>query len=52
MKKIFILAIGLFITGVANAQNAYKAIRFGAKAGLNYSNIIKDEGNNSFKPIT
>ncbi|TCC93932.1 PorT family protein [Pedobacter frigiditerrae] len=49
MKKIFILAIGLFITGVANAQSTDKAIRFGVKAGANYSNIIKDDGNNDFK---
>jgi len=48
MKRIFILAIGLFITGVANAQSTDKAIRFGIKAGANYSNIIKDDGNNSF----
>lgn len=45
MKKIFILAIALFITGVANAQSP---VRLGAKAGLNLSNIIKDDGNNSF----
>ena len=49
MKKIFILAIGLFITGVANAQTTDKAIKFGVKAGVNYSNIIKDDGNNDFK---
>jgi len=49
MKKIIILAIGLFITGVANAQSTDKAIRFGIKAGANYSNIIKDDGNNDFK---
>ncbi|MFD0940491.1 porin family protein [Pedobacter boryungensis] len=49
MKKIFILAIGLFITGVANAQSTDKAIRLGVKAGANYSNIIKDDGNNDFK---
>ncbi|RZK59143.1 MAG: PorT family protein [Pedobacter sp.] len=49
MKKIIILAIGLFITGVANAQSTDKAIRFGVKAGANYSNIIKDDGNNDFK---
>lgn len=49
MKKIFILAIGLFITGVANAQSTDQAIRLGAKAGVNYSNIIKDDGNNDFK---
>lgn len=49
MKKIIILAIGLFITGVANAQSTDKAIRLGAKAGVNYSNIIKDDGNNDFE---
>jgi hypothetical protein len=48
MKKIFILAIGLFITGVANAQSTDKAVKLGVKAGVNYSNIIKDDGNNSF----
>lgn len=49
MKKIIILAIGLFVTGVANAQSTDKAIRLGVKAGANFSNIIKDDGNNSFK---
>ena len=49
MKKIIILAMGLFITGVANAQSTDKAIRLGIKAGANYSNIIKDDGNNDFK---
>lgn len=49
MKKIIILAMGLFITGVANAQSTDKAIRLGVKAGANYSNIIKDDGNNDFK---
>lgn len=49
MKKIIILAMGLFITGVANAQSTDKAIRLGVKAGVNYSNIIKDDGNNNFK---
>ena len=49
MKKIIILAIGLFVTGVANAQSTDKAIRFGVKAGANFSNIIKNDGNNSFK---
>ena len=41
--------MGLFITGVANAQSTDKAIRLGIKAGANYSNIIKDDGNNDFK---
>jgi hypothetical protein len=49
MKKIFILAIALFITGVANAQSTDKFIRFGVKAGANFSNIIKDDGNNNFE---
>lgn len=49
MKKIFILAVGLFIAGAANAQSTDKPIKLGVKAGVNYSNIIKDNGNNSFK---
>ena len=49
MKKIFILAIALFVTGVANAQSTDQPIRFGIKAGANFSNIIKDDGNNDFK---
>ncbi len=48
MKKLFIIAIGLFITGVANAQSTDKPIQLGVKAGVNYSNIIKGDGNNSF----
>ena len=48
MKKIFILAIALLSTGIANAQSTDKPIKFGVKAGVNYSNIIKDDGNNSF----
>ena len=49
MKKIFILAVALFVTGVANAQSTDQAIRFGLKAGANFSNIIKDDGNNNFE---
>lgn len=49
MKKIFILAIGLFVTGAANAQSTDQPIKLGVKAGVNYSNIIKDDGNNNFK---
>ena len=45
MKKIFILAIGLFVAGAANAQSP---LRFGIKGGLNLPNIIKDDGNNNF----
>ncbi len=40
--------MGLFITGAANAQSTDKPIKLGAKAGVNYSNIIKDDGNNNF----
>ncbi|TDG37104.1 PorT family protein [Pedobacter changchengzhani] len=49
MKKIFILAMGLFVTGVANAQSTDKPITVGIKAGANFSNIIKNDGNNNFK---
>ena len=49
MKKIFILAIALLSTGIANAQSTDKPIKFGVKAGANFSNIIKDDGNNTFK---
>lgn len=45
MKKIFILAAGLFIAGAANAQSP---VRFGVKAGVNIANIIKDDGDNNF----
>jgi hypothetical protein len=45
MKKIFILAIGLFIAGAANAQSP---VRFGIKGGVNLSNIVKDDGDNNF----
>jgi len=46
MKRVFILAIALFTTGVANAQSP---VRVGVKAGVNLSNIIKDDGNNNFE---
>ncbi len=46
MKKILILAIGLFAAGAANAQSP---VRLGVKAGLNLPNIIKDDGNNDFE---
>lgn len=46
MKKIIILALGLFATSAVYAQSP---IRLGVKAGLNLSNIIKDDGNNDFK---
>ncbi len=45
MKKIIILALGLFAGTAANAQDA---IKFGVKGGLNIANIIKDDGNNNF----
>ncbi|WP_316816604.1 porin family protein [Pedobacter nyackensis] len=46
MKKIIILALGLFAAGAANAQSP---IRLGIKGGVNLPNIIKDDGNNDFK---
>ena len=46
MKKLIILAIGLFAATAANAQSP---IRLGVKAGLNLPNIIKGDGNNDFK---
>lgn len=46
MKKIIILALGLFATAAVHAQSP---IRFGVKAGLNLPNIIKDDGNNNYK---
>lgn len=50
MKKIFILVLGLFVTGLtANAQSTNSPIRLGVKGGANFSNIIKDDGNNNFK---
>lgn len=50
MKKIVILALGLFVTGLtANAQSTNQIIRFGIKGGASFSNIIKDDGNNNFK---
>src|SRR5690606_17127587 len=45
MKRVFILAAALFVTGAAYAQSP---VRLGVKAGLNLSNIIKDDGNNDF----
>lgn len=49
MKKIFIIVLGLFVTGLtANAQSTNSFIRLGVKGGANFSNIIKDDGNNNF----
>lgn len=45
MKKLVMIAAALFLTGAAYAQSP---VRLGAKAGLNLSNIIKDDGNNDF----
>lgn len=41
--------MALFVTGVAQAQSTDKFIRLGVKAGANFSNIIKDDGNNNFE---
>jgi len=45
MKKIIILALGLF---AATAVHAQSPIRLGVKAGLNIPDIIKGDGNNDF----
>ncbi len=49
MKKIFVLAIGLFVATAASAQDN---IKFGIKGGVNISDIIKDDGNNNFDTKT
>jgi hypothetical protein len=49
MKKIFMLALGLFVGSTAvHAQG----IKFGIKGGLNISDIIKDDGDNNFDTKT
>lgn len=45
MKRVIILALGLFLAGAVHAQSP---IRFGVKAGLNLPDIIKGDGNNDF----
>ena len=45
MKKILVLAAGLLFAGAVHAQSP---VRVGVKAGVNLSNIIKDDGNNNF----
>jgi len=45
LKKLIILAAGLFIAGAVHAQSP---IRLGVKAGLNIPDIIKGDGNNDF----
>jgi opacity protein-like surface antigen len=49
MKKLYIIAAGLFIAGAANAQSP---VRFGIKAGVNIANIIQNDGDNNFKTDT
>ncbi len=50
MKKLLIAAVAfLFMAAGVQAQSTDKLIRVGVKGGLNYSNIIKDDGNNDFK---
>lgn len=48
MKKIIVLAAGLFLTVAVRAQNSDDQIRIGVKAGANFSNIIKS-GDSDFK---
>jgi opacity protein-like surface antigen len=49
MKKLYIIAAGLFIAGAAHAQSP---VRFGIKAGVNIANIIQNDGDNNFKTDT
>ena len=49
MKKLLIIAIGVFAAGAVHAQD----VSFGVKAGANMSNIIKtndDSYDSEFKP--
>ena len=48
MRKLIFLTIGLFISGFSNAQTDNNLVSLGAKAGINISNIVKDDGNNNF----
>jgi len=50
MKKLFLFALGLCTSAMTFAQDAPASggVRVGAKAGLNYSNIIKT-GDSDFK---
>lgn len=48
MRKLIFFTIGLFITSFSNAQTNNNLVSLGAKAGINISNIIKDDGNNNF----
>lgn len=50
MKKIFILAFGLF--AASTAVKAQDNIRLGIKGGLNVSDIIKGDGDNNFDTKT
>lgn len=49
MKKLYIIAAGLFIAGAAHAQSP---VRFGIKAGVNIANIIQNDGDNNFQTDT
>jgi len=49
MKKILFIALVLLGTGQVRAQSTDKPIAIGVKAGVNFSNIIKDDGHNNFK---
>lgn len=50
MKKILTLAFGLLVMSfAANAQSTDSFLRLGIKGGANFSNIIKDDGNNNFE---
>lgn len=48
MKKLLFFSLGLFAAVFSKAQSTNHMVRIGAKAGINLSNIIKDDGNNNF----
>ncbi len=48
MKKISLVILISLFTGLAYAQSTDRSLRFGIKGGANFSNIIKDDGNNNF----
>ena len=55
MKKLLIIAIVVFTAGAVNAQSSSNpdGVKFGIKAGANFSNIIKTDDSNfntEFKP--
>jgi hypothetical protein len=48
MKKLIFSAVAVLLYSFSYAQITNNSIKLGAKAGLNISNIIKNDGNNNF----